>query len=150
MYLYDNVCVYFFPVPSGLITSVSLSPPNPIGTVGSSVILTCTAIFNVDVSGAVIVFKYGFMNNTIDAVAGNTQTDMATISPVESFSAGEYTCTVTVTVPGVCGEGESEPVCPTKTSDSVTLEVKCKLRSDCLSKVFTICMESYLQLLQLL
>ena len=125
--MYDDVCACILSVPSGLITSVSLLPPNPIGIVGSSISLTCTAVLSVDVSGAMIVFDYGFINNTVAAVAGNTQTDTATISPVEVSSADEYDCTVTVTAPGVCGEGESQPACPTNTSDAVALKVQCEL-----------------------
>ena len=83
------------------------------------------------------------------AVAGNNQIDMATISPVELSSAGEYTCTVTVTASGVCGGGGSELACPTKTSDAVKLTVMCELQSGCLSSLFSICRKFYLQLLQL-
>ena len=126
-YLYDDVCACFPSVPGDLITSVSLSPSNPIGTVGSFINLTCTAVLSVDVSGAMIVFDYGFMNNTVPAVAGNNQIDMATISPVELSSANEYDCTVTVMAPGVCGGGESESVCPSNTSDPVPLKVQCEL-----------------------
>ena len=125
--MYDEVCACFLSVPNALITSVSLSPPNPIGTVGSSISLTCTAVLSVDVSGAMIVFDYGFINNTVAAVAGNTQTDTATVSPVELSSADEYDCTVTVTAHGVCGEGVSEPACPTETSNTVALKVQCEL-----------------------
>ena len=122
-----SVCACFPSVPSGLIKSVSLTPPNPTGTVGSSVSLICTAVLSVDVSGSLIVFDYGFMNYTKAAVAGTTQTGMATISPVKLSSSGDYTCTVTVTAPGVCGGGGSEPVCPTNTSDPVPLKVQCEL-----------------------
>ena len=114
-------------VPDGLITSASLSLSDTSVTVGRSVNLTCTAILSADISGAMIVFDYGFMTNTMAAVAGNTQTDMATLSPVELSSAGDYTCAVTVTAPGVCGGGGSEPACPTVTSDPVTLNVQCEL-----------------------
>ena len=122
-----TVFACFLSVPNDLITSVSLSPPNPIGTVGSSVSLICTAVLSVDVSGAMTVFDYGVMNHTVAAVAGKTQTSIATISPVELSSADEYDCTVIITAPGVCGGGGSEPDCPTKTSDPVTLKVQCKL-----------------------
>ena len=118
-------CACFPSVPSSLIKSVSLSPPNPIGTVGSSVSLICTAILSVDVSGAMIVFDYGFRTSTMAAVAGSTQTDIATISPVEVSSSGDYTCTVTVIAPGVCGGGG--PACPTNTSDAVPLIVQDEL-----------------------
>ena len=96
-------------------------------TTGSSANLTCTAILSVDVSGAMIVFDYGFMTNTVAAIVGNNQTNMVTLSPVELSSASDYTCTLTVAAPGVCGGGGSEPACPTKTSDPVTLNVQCEL-----------------------
>ena len=58
--------------------------------------------------------------------ANLTQQSTAVISPVSLSSAGEYTCTVTVTAPGVCGGGGSQPACPTYTSDPVALKVQCK------------------------
>ena len=73
------------------------------------------------------MFDYGLMNNTVTAVAGNTHTDMATISPVDLSSANDYDCTVTVTAPGVCGGGGSEPDCPIMASDPVPLKVQCEL-----------------------
>ena len=106
---------------------MSLLPPDPIGTIGSSISLTCTALLSVDVSGAMIVFDYGFANNTVPALTGNTQTDTATISPVKLSSTDEYDCIVTVTALGVCGEGGSEPACPNNTSDAVALKVQCEL-----------------------
>ena len=118
------VCACFPSVPPGLITSVALSFSNTNVTVGHSVDLTCTAFLSVDVSGAMIVFDYGFMTNIVAAVAGNIQTGIATISTVDLSSADEYDCTVTVTAPGVCGGDGSEPVCPTKTSNLVPLTVK--------------------------
>ena len=81
--LYNNVYACFPSVPSGLITSASLSLSNTNVTVGSFVSLTCTAILSVDISGAMIVFDYGFMIITKAAIAGNTQTDTAIISPVD-------------------------------------------------------------------
>ena len=90
-------------------------------------------MLSVDVSGATIEFDYGYMKNIVDAAAGTTQTDTATIVHEEGFFASEYNCTVTVTASGVCGEGGSEPACPTKTSDSVSLPVQCELWNDCLS-----------------
>ena len=95
-------------------------------TAGSSVSLTCAAMLSVDVSGAMIVFDYGFRTITKAAVTGSTQTDTAIISPVELTFSGNYTCTVTVTAPGVCGGCGSEPACPTNTSDPVLLKVQCE------------------------
>ena len=124
----DNVCACFPSVPSGLITSASLSLSNTSVTVGSSVSLTCTAILSVDVSGAMIAFDYEFMTKTIPAVAGSTQTGMATISPMELSSSGNYTCTVTVTATCMCGgRRRLEPACPKKTSNPVSLTVQCEL-----------------------
>ena len=71
------------------------------------------------------MFDYGFMTNTIAAVTGSTQTDIATVSPVEVSSSGDYTCTVTVIASGVCGGGG--PACPTNTSDAVPLIVQGEL-----------------------
>ena len=117
---------FVFPsVPSDLITSAFLSPSNPTGTVGSSVILTCTAMLSVDVSGAMIEFDYGLGSTSVVTASNTTEANTATISSVSLSSAGDYTCTVTVTAPGVCGGG-SEPVCPTKTSDPITLTVQCE------------------------
>ena len=113
-------------VPGNLTISVFLTPPNPTGTIGSPINLTCTAVFSADVIETMIQFDYGFMSNTVAAVAGITQTDMATISSVSLSSAGEYTCTVTVTASGVCGGNGSEPACPTKTSDAISLTVQCE------------------------
>ena len=118
----------FLSVPSDLITSVSLSTSNQTGNVGSSVSLTCTAVLSVNVTWAMIEFDYGLgSSNTVAAVAGTTQTDVATLSPVTISSAGNYACSVTVTAPGVCGGGGSEPACPTRTSDPVALIVHCEL-----------------------
>ena len=114
----------FTSVPSDLITSISLSLSNPTENLGGTVILTCTAMLNVDVSGATVEFDYGIMSNPVDAIAGITQTNRATISPVMASSAGKYNCTVTITAPGVCGPMEPEPACPTKTSNPVTLAVQ--------------------------
>ena len=97
-----------------------------IGILGDSIIATCTAELSVAVLGTTIEFDYGFINNTLPAVAGTTQTNMATISSVTPSTAGEYNCIVTVTVPGVCGGGGSEPSCPSKSSDPVTLRVQCE------------------------
>ena len=115
-------------VPDNLITSTSLSPANPIGIVGSSVTLTCTATLSVDVSGAMIKFEHGSIaTNTIAAVPGTTQTNAPTINTVTISSVGSsYTCKVTVTAPGVCGGGGSKPACPTKTSNTIPLTVQCE------------------------
>ena len=113
-------------VPDNLIMSTSLSFSNPTVTLGSPVTLTCTATLSTDVSGTMIKFEYGSItNNTIAAVSGTSQTDTATISSVSISSAGDYTCTVTVTASGVCGGG-SEPACPTDTSSTVALTVQCE------------------------
>ena len=114
-------CNLMFPsVPNDLVTSVSLTPPNPTGIVGSSIDLTCTAVLSTDVSGAMIDFDYGFIRIIMAAVSGTTQTHTTAISPLNISSAGEYTCTVTVTASGVCG---SEPACPTKISDPIYVTV---------------------------
>ena len=126
--VYKHNLASFFSVPSGLITSVSLSPPNPIGTVGSSVYFACTATLSRDVFGAVIEFDYGIVTTTMSAVSGTTQTDTAIITSATLSSAGEYTCTVNVTAPGVCGGGGTEPTCPVMTSDPVTLKLRCEYR----------------------
>ena len=109
-----------------MITSVSLTSLNPTGIIDSRVNLTCDAVLSLGVSGSLIVFAY---SNTDGSVATNFVTSLTSsvISiPVTLSLADEYTCTVTVTAPGVCGGGESEPDCPTMTSDAVTLAVKCK------------------------
>ena len=127
--MYSNSTLVFSSVPSDLIATVSLSPSNPNETVGDSVTLTCTATLSIDVSGAMIEFDYGSITtNTIAAVSGTSQTDIATISSVSISFVGEYTCTVTVTAPGlgVCGGGGPEPACPTKTSSTVSLTVHCE------------------------
>ena len=116
----------FLLVPSDIITSVTLLFKPMYGFVGDSITAFCNATVSVDVSEALIEFDYRFMSNTVAAVAGTTQTDMTTISPVSISSAGEYTCTVTVTASGVCGGDEPEPACPTKTSDPVSITVQCE------------------------
>ena len=150
VYMLNNSCagMIFLSVPSNLITSASLSLSNPIGIVGSSVTMSCIAFLSVDVSGAMIEFDLRLNDVSLDTASGTTLTKTVTISPVALPSAGSYTCTVTVTAPGVCGGGGSEPACPTKNSDSVLLKVQCELQHDCLSNLFAICVESYLQLLQ--
>ena len=95
-------------------------------TIGDSVSFTCTATLSADISGAMIVFDYGFVSNMVPAVAGTTQTNTAPISPVTVSSAGSYTCTVNVTASSECG-GELQPACPTGTSDAVSLTVTCEL-----------------------
>ena len=52
--------------------------------------------------------------------------DQMSLSSVMLSSAGEYTGTVTVTASGVYGGGGSQPACPTKTSDPVTLTIQSK------------------------
>ena len=83
-------------------------------------------MLSADISGATIVFDYGFSSKMVTADGSTTQTNTATISTVTISSAGEYTCTVSVTASGVCGGGESEPTCPTSTSDAISLTVTCK------------------------
>ena len=119
------MCLVFCSVPYNLITSASLSPANPNGTVGSSVNLTCKAVLCVDVTGAMIGFDYRLDNVSVHTVSGTTLTSTATISPVTISSAGSYTCTVNVTASGVCGAGSGH-VCPTNTSDPVPLTVQCE------------------------
>ena len=117
----------FYSVPSNLISSVSLSPATPTGTLGSSVELTCTATLSMDVFGAMIKFEYGSITtNTMPAVSGTSQTNKASIPLMSISSAGGYTCTVTVTATDVCEEGGSEPDCPTKTSNTISLAVECE------------------------
>ena len=79
-----------------------------------------------DVSGSMIDFDYGLISHSGFAVAGTNQTNSSIITPVMISTAGEHTCTVTITAPGVCGGGGSEPACPNKTSDPVTLGVQCE------------------------
>ena len=118
-----SVLFSFSSVPDNLITSATLSPANPIGTVGSSIDLNCMAVLSEDVSGAIIEFEYGFIaSKMITADSGTSYTDTATIDTVNIFSTGPYTCKVTVTAPGVCGP---QPACPTN-SDSISLTVQCE------------------------
>ena len=127
LYKSEFISALVFPsVPSTLVTSTSLSLSAPTVTIGSSTNFTCTALLSMDVSGALIKFDYGSTSNTVTAVAGVTQTDIATMFSITPLSAGEHTCIVTVTASGVCGGGGSEPACPTKTSDSVKLTVQCE------------------------
>ena len=88
--------------------------------------MTCTAILSVNVSGAMIEFDYRLDGVSLETASGTTLTSTATIYPVTLSSAGEYTCTVTVTASGVCGGGGSEPACPTKTSNAISLTVQCE------------------------
>ena len=127
VYLYNNYCdcFFFFPVPSNLITSVSLSFSNQTGIVGSSATLTCMAVLSVDVSGVVIEFDYKLGDTSVETASGSTLTNTATISIVALSSAGYYTCTVTVAAFGVCGGG-SRQTCPTLTSDVVLLTMQCE------------------------
>ena len=125
------VCIKIFligfsTVPNNLITSASLSFSNTTGIAGSFVTLMCTAVLSEDVSGAMIQFDYGLGDVSVDTVSGTTLTNTANISHLNVFSAGNYTCTVTVTASGVCGGGGSKPACPTKTSNTVLLTVQCE------------------------
>ena len=79
-----------------------------------------------DVFGAMIEFDYGLVTNTMPVVSGTTQNDTSIMVSATLSSAGEYTCTVTVTAPGMCGGDGSEPACPIMTSDPVTLRVRCE------------------------
>ena len=110
----------FFLVPSDIITSATLSITPTTGLVGHSITAFCNASLSVDVFGAMIKFDYGLTSNTVAAISGTTQTDKATISSSAIIPGSEYNCTVTLTASGVCGGGESEQACPTKTSDPVT------------------------------
>ena len=107
--------------------SVSLTTtPSMSATIGDSVDFTCTAMLSANVSGATIVFDYGFVNIMVIADAATTQTNTATTPTVIISSTGSYTCTVTVIATGECG-GDSEPACPTSTSDAISLTVTCEL-----------------------
>ena len=79
-----------------------------------------------NISGAMIEFDFGFNSTSVAADFATTVTS-SVFRPVTISSAGEYTCTVTITAFGVCGGGGSEPACPTKTSDAVKLTVMCEL-----------------------
>ena len=111
-----------FPVLNDLITSVHLSFSNPTGIVGSNIGLTCTTMLSLDVTGAPIEFLFELDGDRVAGAASNTQTGMATLSPLAISSAGNYTCIVIV-VADLC-EGE---ICPSRTSDPVTLRVQCEL-----------------------
>ena len=84
------------------------------------------AVLLVDASGAVIMFEYKFGDMSVDTASDTTLTNTVTVPTVTLSSAGDYTCTVTVTASGVCGGGGSEPACPTSTSGPVRLTVQCK------------------------
>ena len=114
-----NLHVVFSSVPSDLVESVSLTPVNATRIVGSSIDLTCTAMLSTGVSGAKIVFDYGFDSNMVTASANTAQASTTTISPVSISSARSYTCTVTVTASGVCGGS----TCPTMTSGPIHVTV---------------------------
>ena len=83
---------------------------------------------------SMISFDYGFSNTSAYAVPGIIQTNKATLSPVTLSSAGEYTCTVSVTASGVC---EGGPDCPAATSDPISLEVLCKCMCVCVHCIST-------------
>ena len=115
---------FVFPVPSQLITSVVLTPINQTRAVGSSITFTCTAVLATDVSGAMIEFNFSpppSMMMSLDAVAGVVQEATSTPLPVTLSSAGNYSCSVSVTAAGVCAE--SAPACPIRASDPVALTV---------------------------
>ena len=123
-----RVCCCCWPLVPSNFLSVFFTPSDPVGTVGSSINLTCTAMLSVNVPEAMFSFDYRFMNNSVLMIPDSMQSvNIFMISPVAISSAGDYDCTVTVTVSGVCGGGGSEPACPTMTSDDVTLTVRCEL-----------------------
>ena len=95
---------------------------------GNLTVIFCEAKLTVPVntSKATLEFDYGVTIVTVPAGSGTTLTNIVTISPVSISSAGNYTCSMTVAAPGVCGGGGTEPACPTKTSDPVALMVKCE------------------------
>ena len=130
----------FYLVPSDLIKSVSLtSTKEPlILAVGSSAWFICTVTLTTDVSEAMVEFDYGFQMNLASISSGTSQLNSATISSMSLSSAGNYTCKVTVTASGVCGGGGSEPACPTKTSDPVSLTMQCEWEGVYVS-LFTCC-----------
>ena len=125
-YLYNNSVLDFSSVPSDLISSVSFSSSSSIGMVGFSVFFYCTVMLSLDTPGAEIEFDYKLVDASVGSASGTTLTNLFAISRVSIFSAGSYTCTVTVTAPGVCGGSGSEPACPTKTSNTVSLTVRCE------------------------
>ena len=113
--------------PDKLIESVSLTPPHPTATVGSSITLICIAELSVDVSSAVIEFDFGSASISRATYPSSTQFHIVTISNVSASSVDNYyKCTVTLTVLGVCGGGGLEPACPTNTSNVVTPTVLCE------------------------
>ena len=124
---YNLVFFCFYLVPSDLITSVDVRFDPTVGVVGNQAVIFCRAKLTVPLnsSEAILEFDYGFTINSVPAGSGTNPLNAIIISPVSIFSAGEYTCTLTITAPGVCGGG-MEPACPTKTSDSVALMVKCE------------------------
>ena len=83
-------------------------------------------MLSLDAPGAVLEFDYKLGDESVGIASGTTLTDTFVIAPVSISSAGSYTCTVTVTASGMCGEGGSEPACPTKTSNTISLTVRCE------------------------
>ena len=117
---------FAFPLASNDFLLVSLTPSTLIAFVGSSVTFTCTAMVNVNISGITFQFDSSFMDNSsLTTTGSNEMSNNYTISPVNISSAGEYTCSLTVSVPGVCGD-LFQPPCPSNSSVAV-LTVLCKL-----------------------
>ena len=96
-----------------------------IGVLGDSITAICTAELNFTISGCDIKFDYGFKTITVATGAGVKLFNWVTISPVNISSAGEYTCTVTVTGGDFCQGVGSEQLFQPRTSDVVTLRVQC-------------------------
>ena len=117
---------HIYPVPTEIITSVSLSFDPMTGVVGDFITAKCTVELNYTISGCDMEFDYGFITNTdVAAGAGLEAYNFATISLVNISSAGEYTCTATVTGGDFCQGVGSEQLFIPRTSDAVTLRVQC-------------------------
>ena len=93
----------FISVPNPTVT-VTSDQPNPIGSVGANVTLTCAVEFTLTVDILITVNTVwtgpdGFMTtNTAQSVMGSTTTYTST-AMVSSFGrdqSGDYTCTATV------------------------------------------------------
>ena len=115
-------------VSSDLITSVTISFTPSIVLVGDKTVVFCVAQLKepLNASEAGFAIDYGFKINIVPTGAGTTVTNSVPIFSVNISFAGAHNCTVTVTAPGVCGGGGSEPACPTMTSDPVALMVECE------------------------
>ena len=105
--------------------SVSLSFDPMIGVVGDSITAICTAELNFTIPGCEIKYDYGFKTTTVAVGASVKLFNFATISPVNISTAGEYTCTVTLTGGPFCQGVGSEQLFIPRTSDAVTLRVQC-------------------------